>query len=126
MNLMHDETGDSLTGLLTYTEHLHRHTDPLPPPARVILLYALLGWGREQGGIARFGWVPVPDRRLWLPAFIRMIGEPDRLARLCAYALAGLRFEHAPAGLLDTVERAFSVPGFDSMMIEALAEQSIK
>ena len=82
-------------GLLTYTEHLHRHTDPLPPPARVILLYALLGWGREQGGDQLPGWRSLPDRKTWLPAFIRMIGEPDRLARLCVYALAGLRSDRA-------------------------------
>lgn len=112
--------------LLTYTEHLHRHTDPLPPPARVILLYALLGWGREQGGDHLPGWRSLPDRKAWLPAFIRMIGEPDRLARLCSYALAGLRYERAPAELLGTVERAFDVPGFDRMMIEALADQSIR
>lgn len=108
-------------GLLTYTEHLYRHTDPLPPPARVILLYALLGWGREQGGDYLPGWRSLPDRRAWVPAFIRMIRTPDRL---CAYALAGLRYERAPAELLATVERAFALPGFDGMMIEAMAEQS--
>jgi hypothetical protein len=113
-------------GLLTYTEHLYRHTDPLPPPARVILLYALLGWGREQGGDCLPGWRSLPDRRAWVPAFIRMIGEPDRLARLCAYSLAGLRYERAPVELLATVERAFALPGFDRMMIEAMAEQSIR
>ena len=117
---------DPAGGLLTYTEHLYRHTDPLPPPARVILLYALLGWGREQGGDYLPGWRPLPDRKTWLPAFIRMIGGPDRLGRLCAYALAGLRFERAPPELLETVERAFGRPGFDDMMIEAMAEQSIR
>jgi hypothetical protein len=80
--------------------------------------------GREQGGDCLPGWRSLPDRRAWVPAFIRMIGEPDRLARLCAYSLAGLRYERAPVELLATVERAFALPGFDRMMIEALADQS--
>ena len=131
MNMDSATLADPLASLLTYTEHLQKHAGhnehgPLPPPARVILLYALLGWGREQGGDALPGWRPLPDRRQWLPAFIRMIGEPDRLARLSDYALAGLRFERAPAELLATVERAFLVPGFDRMMIEALADQSTR
>lgn len=110
--------------LLTYTEHLHRHTAPLPPPARVILLYALLGWGRERGGDYLPGWRPLPDRKTWLPAFKNMMAEPDWLGRICDYALDGLRYEKAPAELLMTVERAFCWPHFEDMMIEAVAEQS--
>jgi hypothetical protein len=117
---------DQLPDLLTYTDHLNSNSRILPPPARVILLYAILGWGREQEPPASLGWQPLPPRQGWLPPFIRMIGARNRVRQICDYALAGLRFERAPVELLNTVERAFVVPGFDMMRVDALAEQSIR
>ena len=109
--------------MLTYTEHLYRHTTPLPPPARVILLYAVLGWSREQGGDYLPGWRPLPLRKIWWPVFDGMMAEPDWLGRFCDYALEGLRYERSPPALLMTVERAFVWPGFDEMLMDAMADQ---
>ena len=103
-------------GMLTYTEHLYRHTTPLPPPARVILLYAVLGWSREQGGDYLPGWRPLPLRKTWWPVFNDMMAAPAWLA--------GLRYERSPPALLMTVERAFAWPGFDDMLIDAMADQA--
>jgi hypothetical protein len=102
------------------------HPALLPPPARVILQYAIVGWTCEQWQEDVPGWQPFPERCDWLPAFIRLLGSADRLPRLYRYSLAGMRYENAPVELMETVERAYAVPGFDLMLVESLADLSIR
>ena len=98
----------------------------LPPPARMILIYAIIGWTCEQQEYGVTGWQPIPERSHWLPVFIRLFAEEDAMPRLRDYCLTGMRYERVSAELFGTVERAFVVPDFDRMLVDALADLSIR
>jgi hypothetical protein len=90
----------------------------LPLPVRQVLLLAIHGWAVETN-TPQYGLPALPDRRAWLPVFIRLLHRPDwreEMQRLCLLGLGA-----AAPDLQDTITRASHTPRLHAGMVEALA-----
>lgn len=90
----------------------------LPLPVRQVLLLSIHGWAVETD-TPQYGLPALPDRRAWLPVFIRLLHRPDwrnELHRLCLLGLG----DAAPE-LQDTIARACKAPRLHAGLVDALA-----
>ena len=90
----------------------------LPLPVRQVLLLSIHGWAVETN-TPEFGLPALPDRRTWLPVFIRLLHRTDWQNELQRLALIGLG--PASPDLSETIERACQSSGLHAGLVDGLA-----
>lgn len=93
----------------------------LPLPVRQVLLLSIHGWAVETN-TPEFGLPALPDRRAWLPVFIRLLHRADWQEELQRLALIGLG--PASPDLSETIERAFRAPDLHQHLVNSTATLS--
>lgn len=95
----------------------------LPLPVRQVLLLSIHGWA-VQTDTPQYGLPALPDRRAWLPVFIRLLHQPDwrnELHRLCLLGLG----DDVESDLQDTIARVRKAPRLHPRLVGALAMLSV-
>jgi hypothetical protein len=95
----------------------------LPPPPDPLLRFAVRGWA-DAHGVESPPDHAAPSLRIWLPAFIRLLANPDWLDECRHYAIRGAYlYGGENCDLLACVSRAFKRPDTAFRIIHEIARR---
>ena len=93
----------------------------LPPPPAPLLQFAMRGWA-DAYGVACAPGHAAPSLKDWLPAFIRLLANPDWMEECRHYAIRGAYlYSGDNCDLLACVSRAFKRPDTGFRLIHEIA-----